>query len=94
MVSLHPSDLSLRPFKSQKLVLFPSDCHCQVWDIFEDKHLLDTRDKDGNHSNRFHVAEMVAYLGTPPVTFQRRSERTSLVFDETGLFLLPSFLLV
>lgn len=56
----------------------------QIWDIFENKHLFDARDEEGEHSNRFHVAEMVAYLGNPPIELLRRSERAPLVFDEAG----------
>ncbi|RAH43521.1 uncharacterized protein BO95DRAFT_465906 [Aspergillus brunneoviolaceus CBS 621.78] len=45
-----------------------------VRDIFEDRHLFDARDEDGGYSPSHHVAEMVAYLGLPPVSFVRRSK--------------------
>ncbi|KAI9677025.1 MAG: hypothetical protein M1817_006864 [Caeruleum heppii] len=57
---------------------------CMIWDIFENEHLFDARNDDGEHSNRVHVSEMVAFLGTPPLKFQQLSQRTPLVFDEAG----------
>ncbi|MCJ1259976.1 hypothetical protein MMC24_007816 [Lignoscripta atroalba] len=57
---------------------------CVVWNMMENKHLFDARDNEGLHNNRYHVAEMVAYLGIPPKEFQRRSSNTPLVFDEEG----------
>lgn len=34
-----------------------------------------------------HIAEMVAYLGLPPLEYLRRSDVTKNVFDEQGQFL-------
>ncbi|EXJ53505.1 uncharacterized protein A1O5_13281 [Cladophialophora psammophila CBS 110553] len=52
--------------------------------MMENKHLFDARDDEGLHNNRCHVAEMIAYLRTPLIEFQRRSTKTTLVFDEQG----------
>jgi hypothetical protein len=58
--------------------------HVQVWDLVENKHLFDGRDEEGEHNNRFHISEMVAYIGVPPVEFQKRSEHAHRVFNEDG----------
>ncbi len=52
--------------------------------MLEGSHLFDARDDKGFHNNRYHVAEMVAYLGEPPQEFQQRSSHAPLLFDETG----------
>ncbi|KAL2863743.1 kinase-like domain-containing protein [Aspergillus lucknowensis] len=56
---------------------------CLVWDMLEQKHLFKGEDEEG-YTNRYHIAEMVAYLGSPPLEFQRRSGRSPLVFTEDG----------
>ncbi|KAK2757981.1 hypothetical protein FQN54_004387 [Arachnomyces sp. PD_36] len=55
-----------------------------IWDIFENKHLFDALDEDREYSPSHHVAEMVAYLGLPPLEFLQRSDETRNVFDEKG----------
>lgn len=52
--------------------------------MMENKRLFDARDDEGLHNNAYHVAEMIAYLGIPPMEFQRRSSKTPLVFDDQG----------
>lgn len=56
----------------------------QIWDIFENKPLFNALDEDREYSPSHHVAEMVAYLGLPPLHFLQRSEETRNVFDEKG----------
>ncbi|KAL3434553.1 kinase-like domain-containing protein [Aspergillus tetrazonus] len=56
---------------------------CLVWDMLEHKHLFNGQDEEG-YTNRYHIAEMAAYLGTPPVELQRRSSRSPLVFTVNG----------
>ncbi|KAE8162112.1 kinase domain protein [Aspergillus tamarii] len=58
-----------------------------IWDIFENKHLFDARDEDKEYSPSHHIAEMVAYLGLPPLHFLQRSEETRNVFDQNGKWL-------
>jgi len=43
-------------------------------------------DKNGEYSASHHVAEMVAYLGFPPVHYLQRSEETRNVFDDQGQY--------
>ena len=45
-------------------------------------HGIDPEDKQ--YSNRFHLAEMIAYLGPPPTEFLRRSDEYKEYFDEHG----------
>ncbi|PYI02454.1 kinase domain protein [Aspergillus sclerotiicarbonarius CBS 121057] len=58
-----------------------------IWDIFENKHLFNALDEDGEYSPSHHVAEMVSYLGPPPLHFLQRSQETRHAFDENGKWL-------
>jgi hypothetical protein len=58
--------------------------------MLEQKHLFNGQDED--YTNRYHVAEMVAYVGIPPAEFQRRSSRSPLVFTVNGKYLLSIYL--
>ncbi|OBT53852.1 hypothetical protein VE04_07374 [Pseudogymnoascus sp. 24MN13] len=60
-----------------------------IWDLFQDKHMFDGRDPSGKYSNRYHLAEMVEYIGTPPVEFLQRSEEIWRYFDKQGQLLDP-----
>jgi hypothetical protein len=62
--------------------------------MMENKHLFDARDDEGLHNHRYHVAEMIAYLGIPPKELQRRSSNTPLVFDEQGEWGMPVLLII
>ncbi|KIW19693.1 hypothetical protein PV08_00267 [Exophiala spinifera] len=55
-----------------------------IWDLFENEHLFRALDENGESSATHHVAEMVGYLGLPPLEYIQRSEVTSKVFDEEG----------
>ncbi|MCJ1385099.1 hypothetical protein MMC17_008218 [Xylographa soralifera] len=58
-----------------------------IWNIFEDKHLFNGIGAGSQaHSYRCHLAEMIAYLGPPPVEFLRRSKVSSNYFDEDGIW--------
>ncbi|KAL9614068.1 MAG: hypothetical protein Q9167_001422 [Letrouitia subvulpina] len=72
-------------------VLFNMEWNCSVdvWniavlDLFEGQHLFHTLNEAQDVSATHHVAEMVGYLGTPPLEYLRRSEVTNNVFDEQG----------
>ncbi|RAK91960.1 kinase domain protein [Aspergillus costaricaensis CBS 115574] len=58
-----------------------------IWDIFEEKHLFNTLDEDGDYSLSHHVAEMVGFLGLPPLAFIERSRETRNVFTDDGKWL-------
>ncbi|KAH8724900.1 hypothetical protein GQ44DRAFT_799070 [Phaeosphaeriaceae sp. PMI808] len=55
-----------------------------VWGLFENKHLFTAGDKSQGTSATDHVAEMIAYLGLPPLEYVQRSKVTKNVFDEQG----------
>lgn len=55
-----------------------------IWDLFQDKHMFDGRDPAGKYTNRYHLAEMIAYMGPPPVEFLERSEASRKFFDAQG----------
>jgi hypothetical protein len=46
--------------------------------------MFDGRDPTGKYSNRHHLAEMVAYMGPPPLEFLQRSEESWNYFDRQG----------
>lgn len=41
-------------------------------------------DENSQSSATHHIAEMIAYLGLPPLDYLQRSEITKRVFDEEG----------
>ncbi|GAB1726045.1 hypothetical protein NU195Hw_g1151t1, partial [Hortaea werneckii] len=54
-----------------------------IWDLFQGRHLFHALDEDEEVSATPHIAEMVAYIGTPPrFDYLQRSQVTSRVFDE------------
>ncbi|MCJ1317097.1 hypothetical protein MMC15_002419 [Xylographa vitiligo] len=56
-----------------------------IWDMFERKHMFNGIDPENKqYSNRFHLAEMVAYLGPPPMELLRRSDEYKEYFNEHG----------
>ncbi|KAL5356942.1 kinase-like domain-containing protein [Aspergillus floccosus] len=72
-------------YRAPEILLELSWSHRQLWawDLLEQKYLFDGQDEEG-YTNGYHIAEMVAYLGTPPLEFQRRSIRSPLVFTDDG----------
>ncbi|KFY69139.1 hypothetical protein V496_00518 [Pseudogymnoascus sp. VKM F-4515 (FW-2607)] len=60
-----------------------------IWDLFQDKHIFNGRDPTGKYSNRYHLAEMVAYMGPPPIDFLHHSEESWSYFDKQGNLLDP-----
>ncbi|KAL5324143.1 hypothetical protein ACEPPN_008686 [Leptodophora sp. 'Broadleaf-Isolate-01'] len=55
-----------------------------IWDLFENRHLFNAVDENLQPSATHHVAEMVAYLGLPPLEYIQRGEITKKVFNEQG----------
>lgn len=62
----------------------------QIWDLFEDHHLFDGRGPDNLHSNEHLLAEMVAILGPPPVSFLQKCAKSKIFWDESGILLFPN----
>jgi hypothetical protein len=56
----------------------------KVWDLFENKHLSNAVDENGQPSATYHIAEMVAFLGLPPHEYIHRSGVTNRAFDSQG----------
>ncbi|PKY03384.1 kinase domain protein [Aspergillus campestris IBT 28561] len=92
---LHRGDIQPNIYKAPEVLFdmpwsFSADIWIvgvMIWDIFENKHLFNALDEDRDYSPSHHVAEMVAYLGVPPLHFLQRSEETRNVFDEKGQWL-------
>ncbi|KAL4934867.1 hypothetical protein BDV06DRAFT_217829 [Aspergillus oleicola] len=55
-----------------------------VWDLFEHRHLFRARNAERELDDGYHLAEMQAVLGNPPLEFLARSERSHLFWDENG----------
>ncbi|RMY20723.1 hypothetical protein D0865_16671, partial [Hortaea werneckii] len=54
-----------------------------IWDLFQGRHLFHALDEDQDVSATHHIAEMMAYIGTPPpLEYLRRSQVTSHLLDE------------
>lgn len=56
----------------------------QIWDLFENRHLFNALGADNETSATDHIAEMVAYMGLPPVEYLHRSKVTDNVFNDQG----------
>ncbi|KAF2211363.1 hypothetical protein CERZMDRAFT_121572 [Cercospora zeae-maydis SCOH1-5] len=57
-----------------------------MWDLLEKRHLFNALDANNETSATNHVAEMVAYMGHPPLEYIRQSDVTKNVFDDQGLW--------
>jgi hypothetical protein len=58
----------------------------QIWDLFEDKHLLYRNDPDcTGYKTRAHPAEVVGLLGPPPLYLLKRGSRSKEFFEEEGV---------
>ncbi|KAE8139207.1 U4/U6 small nuclear ribonucleo protein PRP4 [Aspergillus pseudotamarii] len=55
-----------------------------AWDIVSPFTLVDGRNPDGVFDDRFHLAELVALLGSPPPAFRQRSHLSSVFWDNAG----------
>ncbi|OGM47862.1 protein kinase domain protein [Aspergillus bombycis] len=93
--SFHEGDIQPDIYKAPEVLFdmpwsFSADIWnvgAMIWDIFENKHLFNALDEDQQYSPSHHVAEMVAYLGLPPLHFLQRSSETRNVFDQNGKWL-------
>ena len=56
----------------------------KIWDIFENKHLSNAKDGNGEDSSLHHMAEIVALLGLPSPDYLQRTETSWKYFDNTG----------
>lgn len=66
----------------------------EIWDLFERRHLFRARNPERKLDDGYHLAEMQAVLGNPPLEFLARSERSLQFWDKNGLcsiFLPESF---
>lgn len=57
----------------------------EIWDLFEHRHLFRARNSERRLDDEYHLAEMQAVLGGPPLEFLTRSERSRQFWDENGL---------
>nr|POE98275.1 serine/threonine-protein kinase srpk [Quercus suber] len=55
-----------------------------IWDLFEGQHLFSARGPTGDQSSTYHLAEMCAMLGPPPLDYLRRSTTSWEYFEEDG----------
>ncbi|OAX78096.1 hypothetical protein ACJ72_07601 [Emergomyces africanus] len=55
-----------------------------VWDLFEPDHLFKARNSKGQYDDAYHLAQMIAVLGPPPLDFIKRSTNSLKYWDENG----------
>lgn len=56
-----------------------------VWDLFEGRHLFYGNDPDGKgYSTRAHLAEVMGFLGPPPLDMLQRGKRSHEFFTTDG----------
>ncbi|GIK07106.1 hypothetical protein Aspvir_002761 [Aspergillus viridinutans] len=55
-----------------------------IWDLFEHGHLFRARNPEGKLDDGYHLAEMQAVLGDPPLEFLARSEKSLEFWDKNG----------
>ncbi|KAL3465080.1 kinase-like domain-containing protein [Aspergillus heterothallicus] len=55
-----------------------------IWDLFEHRHLFKARNPERKLDDGYHLAEMQAVLGAPPIEFLSRSEYSLEFWDESG----------
>ncbi|EME38582.1 hypothetical protein DOTSEDRAFT_181838 [Dothistroma septosporum NZE10] len=61
-----------------------------IWDLFEGRHLFSARGPNGDQMSEYHLAEMVAILGLPPVDYLRRTQTSWDYFNHDGSWKAPA----
>ncbi|KAJ5570433.1 uncharacterized protein N7459_009863 [Penicillium hispanicum] len=61
----------------------------EIWDLFEHRHVFRARNPARKLDDGYHLAEMQAVLGNPPLQFLARSERSLQFWDKNGLWPSP-----
>ena len=56
----------------------------EIWDLFEHRHLFKARNPSRELDDGYHLAEIQAVLGSPPLKFLNRSERSLQFWDKYG----------
>ncbi|KAK4989742.1 hypothetical protein LTR66_006998 [Elasticomyces elasticus] len=55
-----------------------------IWNLFENKTLFQNDPGEKGMSNMYHLAQIQAYIGPPPVEFLQRSKLSHYCWDEEG----------
>ncbi|KAK2786958.1 hypothetical protein FQN53_005904 [Emmonsiellopsis sp. PD_33] len=55
-----------------------------IWDLFEHDRLFQARNSNGGHDDAYHLAQMVAVLGPPPLDFLKQGTNFLKYWDESG----------
>ena len=56
----------------------------QIWDLFEGQHLFSAQGPTGDQESKYHLAEMCAILGPPPLDYLQRTELSWEYFEKDG----------
>ncbi|KAK4693124.1 hypothetical protein P7C71_g4219, partial [Lecanoromycetidae sp. Uapishka_2] len=56
----------------------------EVWYLFEDDFLMPGKDGDGEYDAKIQLAQMIAYLGPPPIELLERGKKSHKAFDTEG----------
>jgi serine/threonine-protein kinase SRPK3 len=57
---------------------------CQAWDLFEHNHIFQGRNSENEYDEIYHLAEVIAVLGPPPLNFLKQSDRSLQFWHENG----------
>ncbi|WPH04301.1 CDK4/6, putative [Acrodontium crateriforme] len=55
-----------------------------IWDLLEGRPLFTARGEDGEQLIKFHLAEMIALMGPPPINVLQRTQTSLSYFDSRG----------
>ncbi|KAE8419562.1 U4/U6 small nuclear ribonucleo protein PRP4 [Aspergillus pseudocaelatus] len=88
----HSEDIMLNYYRAPEVILRSSwdykvdiwNAGIVAWDIVSPFTLVDGRNPDGVFDDRFHLAELVALLGSPSPEFRQRSHLSSVFWDNAG----------
>ncbi|KAE8356038.1 U4/U6 small nuclear ribonucleo protein PRP4 [Aspergillus coremiiformis] len=88
----HTEDIMPNPYRAPEVILRSSwdykvdiwNVGMVAWDIVSSSTLVDGKNPDGIFDDRFHLAELVALLGSPPPEFCQRSHLSSVFWDHAG----------
>ncbi|OGM43262.1 hypothetical protein ABOM_008629 [Aspergillus bombycis] len=88
----HNEDIMPNPYRAPEVILKSNwdykvdiwNVGMVAWDIVSSATLVDGKNPDGVFDDRFHLAELVALLGSPPPAFYQRSHLSAVFWDNAG----------
>ncbi|EME82206.1 uncharacterized protein MYCFIDRAFT_188967 [Pseudocercospora fijiensis CIRAD86] len=96
--SSYTDDIQPYIYRAPEIILdiawsYPADIWnvgVMAWDLFERSQLFNARGPDGEQSSLYHLAQMVAILGPPPIEYLQRTETSRQHFETDGTWKAPA----